>query len=255
VKPYYSDDWATIYHGDCREILPQDADLVFTSPPYGAQREYTIGEFSWDALVPVALAKSPPAAQILVNLGLIHRNGEVVEYWQTLITEMKRKGFRLFGWYVWDQGSGLPGDWNGRMGPSHEWLFHFNIDACQLHKSVRKDPKSGPMGTNIRNKGGVNAPPSSICKDPYKVHDSVFRVTRDFRHGTGHPAVFPTELASQAIAAFPGAVLDPFMGSGTTLVAAKNLGRKSIGIEIEERYCEIAAERLSQEVLPIEAHA
>jgi DNA modification methylase len=67
-----------------------------------------------------------------------------------------------------------------------------------------------------------------------------------------HPMQKPIELMSWVVNMAPaGVVLDPYMGSGTTLVAAKNLGRKAIGIEIEERYCEIAAKRLAQETLPL----
>lgn len=71
---------------------------------------------------------------------------------------------------------------------------------------------------------------------------------------TGHPAVYPLELAAwmiNLVCASGARVLDPFMGSGTTLRAAKDLGRKAIGIEVEERYCEIAARRLSQEVFDL----
>ena len=72
--------------------------------------------------------------------------------------------------------------------------------------------------------------------------------------GTGHPTEKPIKLYHEFVRLFSDKndlILDPFMGSGTTLVAAKNLNRRAVGIEINERYCEIAAERLSQEVLPL----
>jgi len=81
----------------------------------------------------------------------------------------------------------------------------------------------------------------------------------DINHESGdlkpHPVSFPYGLPARAIAAVSEVndiVLDPFMGSGTTLEAAKNLGRRAIGIELEERYCEVAASRLAQEILPLE---
>lgn len=76
--------------------------------------------------------------------------------------------------------------------------------------------------------------------------------TANPEHPNGHPTPKPLELYRQLVNIMPaGVILDPFMGSGTTLRAAKDLGRKAIGIEIEERYCEVAAKRMSQSVMPL----
>ena len=141
TRPYYEHAGITIYHGDCREMLPTlDAwDCLFTDPPYGQQREYTIGKIDWDALVPPALSSITPIGeqQVFVNLGVIHKDGYVIRYWDRLIEAMESSSWRLFGWYVWDQLNGLPGDWNGRLAPSHEWIFHFNKIAIQPEKIVK----------------------------------------------------------------------------------------------------------------------
>lgn len=103
------------------------ADLCFTSPPYGLQRDYTAesrGKLDdwdgWNALMRGVFANLPmaDAGQVLVNLGMIHRDGEWLPYWDGWIEWMRDQGWRRFGWYVWDQGPGLPGDWSGRLAPS-----------------------------------------------------------------------------------------------------------------------------------------
>ena len=260
MKPYYNHAGITIYHGDCREVLPllEPVDLVFTSPPYGQQRDYLTPINDWDALVPRALTAAicKESTQILVNLGLIHRDGEVIQYWQPLLESMRIAGWRHFGWYVWDQGVGLPGDWNGRLAPSHEWIFHFNRSAMQPNKWIRTNERSA-SGTGLRSKDGkckgISSPDK--CGQPFKIPDSVVRQYREMKREFDHPAIFPLRLPLFVIQTYSlesYIVLDPFMGSGTTLRAAKDLGRKAIGIEIEEKYCEIAAKRIIQEVLSFE---
>ena len=225
------------------------ADLCFTSPPYGQQRDYTKeGKEKcqdWDGLMRGVFANLPmaEAGQVLVNLGLIHRDGEWLPYWDGWIAWMREQGWRRFGWYVWDQGSGLPGDWNGRLAPSHEFVWHFNKESQRPEKCVPKKETSGPMGSNLRSKSGVNAAPSSVCKDDDKIPDSVIRVNRNTAHGTGHPATFPVPLPTVAMRCWPGSAYEPFCGSGTTLIAAEQLGRKCYGMEISPAYCDVIVKR------------
>jgi DNA modification methylase len=262
VTPYYERGDIRIYHGDSREVAPQlePVDLVVTSPPYADQRRYGFkkGEFRWDHVVPRALAGVNLASdgQMLVNLGLVHKDGEVVCYWDPMIHTLRSFGYRLFGWYVWDQGFGLPGDWHGRLAPSHEWVFHFNRESKQPSKCMpcrtygRKSEGSGLLA------GAWSSASEPRMVGQFKLPDSVFRNTREMSRNIGsHPAPFPPAFATAMLGAWDGSVLDPFMGGGTTLVAAYRLNRPAIGIEIDESYCEIAAKRLDAEVLPLEATA
>lgn len=230
----------------------EKADLCFTSPPYGQQRDYTEESkekvSDWDGLMRGVFGNLPmsEAGQVLVNLGMIHRDGEWVPYWDAWIEWMQEQGWRRFGWYVWDQGSGLPGDWNGRLAPSHEFIFHFNRESVRPEKCVEKKENSGPMGTNLRSKDGKNQAPSSVCNDKNKIPDSVVRVNRNSAHGTGHPATFPVPLPAFAMQCWHGAAYEPFSGSGTTIMAAEQLGRKCYGMEIAPVYVAVALERWSQ---------
>lgn len=102
-------------------VMGEDrAALLFTSPPYGNQRDYTTGGGTdWDALMQGVFQHLDAAmrldGQMLVNLGLIHRDSEWIPYWAGWLDWMRARGWRRFGLYTWDQGPGLPGDWNGRL--------------------------------------------------------------------------------------------------------------------------------------------
>lgn len=106
----------------------QSADLCFTSPPYAQQRDYKSKITDWDALMNGVFSIIPvkDGAQVLVNLGLVHESGRVNSYWDAWLAFMGECGWPLFGWYVWDKGFGLPGNWNGRLAPAHEFVFHFS---------------------------------------------------------------------------------------------------------------------------------
>jgi len=234
----------------------RSADLCFTSPPYLQQRDYNLNAntsaLGWDGFMRGVFANLPMSeqGQVLVNLGLVHRDCEWVPYWEGWIEWMREQGWRRFGWYVWDQGYGLPGDWQGRLAPSFEFVFHFNRQIVKPHHCVPKHERS--IGNTTRNclrkKNGdmreLSSPLSTY--NTHKFPDSVIRVTRANTAGkleVAHPAVFAVDFVSFFLSAWSGLVYDPFLGSGTTIIACERAGRTCYGMEIDALYCDIIVQR------------
>jgi DNA modification methylase len=232
------------------------AALLFTSPPYGNQRDYTTGGVSdWDALMQGVFRHLPailaPAGQVLVNLGLIHREGEWQPYWQGWLDWMRAQGWRRFGLYAWDQGPGLPGDWNGRLAPAFELVFHFNREARQANKIVPCKWAGTPnKGSGLRAADGEVKAYTHIGLpvQEMRIPDSVLRITRHKGRGieTEHPAVFPVALPEFLMRAYTDegeVVFEPFAGSGTTIVAGQRAGRRVCAIEVAPAYVDLAIAR------------
>ncbi len=219
MKPYYKHNGITIYHGDCREILPtlSKCDLLLTDPPYeltasgggiGAKREYLTsidgeldGGFDTEILKPF-------------------HNWMVFCAKKQLPEMLSLAAQRRWMLVTWNKPNPTPLV-NANYLPDAEYIVHcFENSTCLF--------------------GG------------YESRSRYILCPAQQNGWMGHPTVKPMPVMLRLVAVGSGegqTVLDPFMGSGTTLVAAKNLGRKAIGIEIEERYCEIAAKRLAQEVM------
>ncbi|MBL8236463.1 MAG: ParB N-terminal domain-containing protein [Bryobacterales bacterium] len=239
------------------------AALCFTSPPYGQQREYRGGISDWDELMRGVFANLPMAddGQVLVNLGLIHRESEVVPYWDTWIEWMRSQGWRRFGWYVWDQGPGMPGDWAGRLAPSFEFVFHFNrtirrpnkIVPCKM-AGIDTHSRLDGTSTAMRRKNGEVAEWTQVgtVTQDFRVPDNVIRVMRHkgrIGEGIDHPAVFPVALPEQMMLAYTNAgdiVFEPFGGSGTTILAAQRQGRRARVLELAPEYADVVIRRFQQ---------
>ncbi len=240
------------------------AALCFTSPPYGNQRDYTTGGIAdWDALMRGVFDRLPMAddGQVLVNLGLIHRDNEFVPYWEAWLGWTRTKGWRRFGWYVWDQGPGMPGDWQGRFAPSFEFVFHFNRASRKPNKIVpckfagqETHLRADGSSTAMRGKDGeVNGwTHAGQPTQDMRIPDSVIRVMRHkgkIGEGIDHPAVFPVALPEFVIEAYTDAgdiVFEPFGGSGTTMLAAQRTGRVCRSVEIAPEYVDVALRRFRQ---------
>ena len=242
----------------------EQARLCFTSPPYGNQRDYTSGGVAdWDDLMRGVFAQLPmtPDAQVLINLGLIHRDNEVMHYWDGWLSWMRTQSWRRFAWYVWDQGPGMPGDWSGRLAPSFEFIFHFNRESRKPNKIVpckhagqeshlRPDGSSTAMRNKAGEVGGWQhaGQPTQDTRIP----DSVIRIMRHkgkIGKDIDHPAVFPIALPEFVIETYSDAgdiIFEPFGGSGSTLLACQRTGRQGRAVEIAPDYVDVAIQRFQQ---------
>ena len=240
------------------------AALCFTSPPYANQRDYASGGIAdWDGLMRGVFARLPMAddGQVLVNLGLVHRDNEFQPYWERWIGWMRTQGWRRFAWYVWDQGPGIPGDWAGRLAPSFEFVFHFNRDVRRPDKIV--PCKFAGQETHLRADGSSTAlrgkdgdiggwTHAGQPTQDHRIPDSVIRLMRHkgkIGEGIDHPAVFPVALPQFVIEAYSDTgdiVFEPFCGSGTTILAAQRTGRIAHAVEIAPDYVDVAIRRFQQ---------
>jgi DNA modification methylase len=227
LKPYYEHKGITIYHGDCREILPQlEADVAIFDPPYGIGRKY--GDSYDDAKSGYWEWFIPCLNSIRAQVPLVahtHRSISVVEY--------------IKGWdwvAVWHK----PYSAGARIGnspvlPHWEPIFLYGIF------------KMGCKGQSFPDVISINPEASPSVRVSDSPRDKL-KAENNGHHPLPKPEALMKFLVSR-LCLETQILIDPFMGSGTTLRAAKDLGRKAIGIEIEEKYCEIAAKRLGQEVL------
>lgn len=211
MKPYYQDSACTIWHADCREVLPllEAVDLVLTDPPYGIGYVQGGGKG--------AAGKSDFCGVSVAGDLEPFDPAPWLDYPEVIMwgANYYSNSLPLGRWLVWDKRCGVT--------PTRAQA------DCEIAWM-----KTGKAARVFRH-----------------VWDGMIRDSEPGRRV--HPTQKPVSLMKwcAGLSKETGLILDPFMGSGTTLRAAKDLGRKAIGIEIEERYCEIAAKRLAQEVLAL----
>jgi site-specific DNA-methyltransferase (adenine-specific) len=232
VRPYYEDGAVVIYHADCRDVLPELAPipLILTDPPYGVGVQYGDGyDDSPKTYWPWfhgALAAMRTSARTVIFTHRVKALAELHDWdWVGVWSKPYAGGARIG---------------NSPVLPNWEPIFMYGIHALGVHGQHSSDVFDvSPQKT------GEPAGDIGRAKWTKANHD-------------GHPCPKPHELYSRLVQAFTSvgdSVVDPFMGSGTTLRAAKDLGRRAIGIDIEERFCESAARRCAQEVLALEGAA
>jgi len=261
------------YKGDCREILPsfqaETVDLVVTSPPYADQRKDTYGGVPPDRYVEWFLPIADelhrvlkPSGSFVLNIKERVVNGERHTYVIELILEMRKRGWLWTEEYCWHKRNCYPGKWPNRFRDSWERCLHF---TKQKEFAMYQEAVMVPVGdwadTRLRKLSETDK-----RRDESRVSSGFGKnvsnwVGRDMVYPTNvlhmatecynrsHSATFPVALPAWFIKLFTvegNLVLDPFMGSGTTAVAAKQLHRHYVGIETSEEYCELAKQRLEE---------
>ena len=272
MNPYYDRDGIQIYCGDCRDVLPTlpagGIDMVFTSPPYnlgntsgggfpsaGSPR----GHYSSDS--PLGRKRGGMGKWVAASesKGLAHGYGAYDDSMPHEEYVAWQKETLLVCWRLL----------------SESGVIYYNHKQRVFNGVLISPFAYIPESLTVRQviiwarAGGINFSPAFyvpthewivvIAKPAFRLKSKgasgvgdVWRIPQE--ENKQHPAPFPLALPSRAIETTTAKViLDPFAGIGTTLRAAKDFGRKAIGIEIEERYCEIAAKRLDQAVLPFAA--
>lgn len=217
IKPYYQDEWATIYHGDCREILPAltaKDGFCFTDPPYNVGMDYK----GWNDKLP---------------------DEDYLKFCCDWISEVKR---------ICPEMVVYP--------PRKYFLHYWNLLGENFKQIVLTWSPEGAIRNGYVNQHATilsGAKPKQRTKDWW--HNCQMRGLGYFfrENDFGHPGYTSEDLTNRVLNSFASPVatiIEPFGGSGTTAFCAKMTGRKSISIEYSEYWCEQSAKRLQQECLP-----
>ena len=218
VDWYYSDEYTAIACGDCREVLPllPKVDLCLTDPPYGIGYQSNARLNKFDTILNDESMFLEWLPLCRAERFAVFTRWDVLEQWTNALGAISS----VRGCIVWHKDQSGMGDLIHAYAPDYELILYTSESTWKL---------------------------------PGKRYGSVWKCPPESAMAYQHPTQKPEGIMRLCVERFSssGLILDPFMGSGTTLVAAKSLGRKSIGVEISERYAAVAVERLRQEYLPL----
>lgn len=253
MVPFWSENNISIYHGDFRlnsalnHIQSENVDLVVTSPPYnlsidygenkdnGEYGDYLMFTHDW---LRTCYHLSREGGRLCVNIPLDTSKGGQQSFYADFIHYAKMVGWNYHTTIIWNEGNISKrtawGSWKSASAP-------YIISPVETIVVMYKGDKWKRSG-----KGRV----SDITRDEFiQWTNGLWTFSGEKKKVSGHPAAFPLELPKRCIKLFSfveDTVLDPFNGSGSTLVECSRLNRKGIGVEIEEKFCKRAIERISE---------
>jgi len=263
-----------IYHGDCLSIVPdkisqESVALIVTSPPYADQRKNEYGSIHPDHYVDWFLKRSSvlyealhPSGSFVLNIKEKAVKGEKHPYVLHLILALRQQGWKLIDEYIWHKKNCYPGKWANRFRDSWERLLHFtkNTKFKMNQESVmvpmgdwaagrlQNLSKTDEIRDESKSKSGFGKQVSNWVGRDKAYPTNVLHMATECGY-KGHPATFPVSIPGWFVKLFTDEgdlVLDPFAGSGTTLIAGLGLGRKVVGIDTERKYCELMRERIQE---------
>jgi DNA modification methylase len=271
-----------VIHGDCGEVLkdyPSDSiDLIVTSPPYADRRKNTYGGIHPDHYVDWFLARSEeflrvlkPTGSFVLNIKEKAENGERHTYVLELILALRKQGWLWTEEYIWHKRNCYPGKWPNRFRDAWERCLHFTkARKFKMNQEAVMVPMGDWAGSRLKSLGkndvvrfdsqvgsGFGKNIANWLERPMAYPTNVLHLATECGNKS-HSAAFPQSLPEWFIKLFtdPGdTVLDPFVGSGTSLQAAQLLGRNAIGIDALEEYCDMSRRAIGAQLVLLQETA
>ena len=251
-KPYYQSDDLSVYHDDIltsKAIAERSVDLIVTSPPYNVEIDYASNQDNLSYREYLEFTRgwmekcydlAREDGRFCLNIPLDKNKGGQQSVYADIVSVAKGIGWKYHATVIWNEGNiSRRTAWGSWLSASAPYIIAPVEMIVILYKEKwKKNRKKGK---------------SDITKQEFiEWTCGVWSFSgQSKREAGGHPAPFPVELPKRCLKLFSftdDVVLDPFLGSGSTLLAAYHLGRKGIGVEIDQGYCNIAVRRLEREI-------
>jgi DNA modification methylase len=231
----------------------EKAELLFTSPPYSDMRDYN-GEkdLSVSNIVEFITSFYQYCEYQVINLGIQRKEGQIFEYWNDYIQKAKDNGYLFLSWNIWNKNdAGSIGNQTAMFAISHEWIFVFGTTKKELIKTRENNTYGQKAGLNRRMKDGSVQKTTGvgIVSNYSQLRTVIDCQVIKGNIGINHPAMFPIELPFEYIQAMTDEnkiIAEPFLGSGSTMVAAHQLKRKCYGMELDPKYCQVIIDRMTK---------